>query len=219
MRIRNIAVIVVAVALCICSEIIAYGLVLQADTRNMIEASDMVSLRTLDEVSAKVGNLKLSGCKGAHCVYDVAVNNRLFSRLHLANFTELRATYYFDHGTRILSVVDYRIAIPRGNSPVVHVQDDGQADELWNELFGVNPHGHARMNRGTEQWSSTRERPKPSAELLGLSICAVLCRLIAVRTLATCFRQSGRVIPIAASGPSSERQVMQLGSGSETNSA
>jgi hypothetical protein len=145
-----------------------YCMLLEQRARDIVNSLAIGSASdiTVGSLRTTVGKLTDSSCLNERCSYDAVVDNRLLAKLHLANFTELRATFYFEHGSRISTFVEYRAAVDQGNSPVVHVQDDGRASKSWEGLFAVNPHGP----RSKELWNgmlefnaSTREAQRTAA--------------------------------------------------------
>jgi len=94
------------------------------------------------------------GCTPAHCSYAIEITNQLLAALHLSNYVELTTTFHFDRGFLYSMMTDYRVALPNGISPVVHVHEDpcqGTCPE-WFRL-GVNPHGP----RSSDLWNGIAE--------------------------------------------------------------
>ena len=109
---------------------------------------------TVESLRIRVGVLTSGQCSGERCYYETALNNNLLATLHLASFAEIRAGFYFNRGNLAGGIVDYRIARRHGNSPVVHVQNDGATEDEYSKgLFAVHPHGP----RSTELWNGIVE--------------------------------------------------------------
>ncbi len=84
------------------------------------------------------------GCLPQYCQYLITISNRSISALHLVPYAEMKVWYTVYRGSLVLAMAEYRDALKRSNSPVVHVQV-GMCAHGCGVRFDVNPHGISRQ--------------------------------------------------------------------------
>jgi hypothetical protein len=95
---------------------------------------------TFEVLRQRNGNrLLMLGCNQQLCQYEMSVSNRSIAKLHLVPYTEMNVWFTLHEGTLQVAMLEYRAALPRSSSPVVHIQQDICA--RCGASFDVNPHG------------------------------------------------------------------------------
>lgn len=112
----------------------------------------------------------LDGCGGEYCFYEIVIDNRLLSALHLVLFTELKQRFDVKGGRVQLMMLEYRTALKETESPVVHVQTDFCDDEVcgWMHLHPWSTDSQLRYNGLVEVgYTATVQRRR---EAYGLNV-------------------------------------------------
>jgi hypothetical protein len=144
-RITVLALVIVAVGIAMFAVIA--GLRVRTEAKSAL--SDLSGLQQSDDSTAAFEVLKrkygnrlrpAQGCLPQDCQYLMTISNRSVSVLHLAPYAELRLWYNVYKTSLTFAMVEYRVALPRGNSPVVHVQV-GMCAHGCGVRFDVSPHG------------------------------------------------------------------------------
>jgi hypothetical protein len=148
-RITVLALVIVAVGIALFAVIAGFRVRTEAKSA----LSDLSGLQQSDDPTAAFEVLKrkygnrlqpAQGCLPQDCQYLMTISNRSVSVLHLAPYAELRLWYNVYKTSLTLAMVEYRVALPRGNSPVVHVQV-GMCAHGCGVRFDVNPHGRSEQ--------------------------------------------------------------------------
>lgn len=113
---------------------------------NSMSAADNPE-RGFELLRRKYGSEISESCASVHCFYQIRVDNHFLASLRLADYAEMTAGVQIDGGSISFVATDYRVALRKQASPVVHVQEDYCRDkcEDWFAL-GVNPHGQRSLD-------------------------------------------------------------------------
>jgi hypothetical protein len=113
------------------------------DVKRLQQSDDPTA--AFEVLKRKYGNsLQGPSCSPRFCQYLLTISNRSLSALHLAPHAELEVWYTVHKTSLVLAMLEYRVAVPRGNSPVVHVQV-GMCAQGCGVRFDVNPHGRSEQ--------------------------------------------------------------------------
>jgi hypothetical protein len=163
------ALLVVAVAIFVLGSVMRT----QRDAMMLIaELKDLsVSSRpndTFDSFQRKYGRSKFKysdPCVMHFCTYEVDISNKAIAKLHLAPYTEMKAWFRVERGQLVLALVEYRSALKRPYTPVVHVQQ-GICVHGCGVRFDVNPHGtNTQMWNGLVEFNPRATQPEREAAL------------------------------------------------------
>jgi hypothetical protein len=99
---------------------------------------------SFESLKRKYGsNLKRSEwCSSKYCEYEVSINNRLLTALHVAPYAEMSTVFFIDNGSFSGAITNYTVTRRDGVGLFVHVQEDYCRQNCpASDWLAVNPHG------------------------------------------------------------------------------
>lgn len=109
--------------------------------------------------------LRLLGCNGRLCQYEIDLSNRLVVASRLIPYTEMNIWFTVYDGSLQMAMLEYRTALESPNSPVLHIQE-GMCSHGCGVRFDVNPHGTTgRMWNGLVEFDARASSEQRNAAL------------------------------------------------------
>ena len=140
-----LALVLLSVAFCafVAMSVITTRKDASSEIRDLKELQDSKDATATFEMLKRKYGSKLQptqGCSAQDCQSLITVSNRLISALHLVPYAEMKVWFTVWKGSLVFALVEYRVALKRPNSPVVHVQV-GMCAKGCGVRFDVDPHG------------------------------------------------------------------------------
>jgi len=111
----------------------------------------------------------LERCTPRLCQYEVDLSNKAVAAFHIVPYTEMNIWFTVFEGSLQVAMLEYRTALKRPSSPVVHVQQ-GMCSHGCGGRFDVNPHGTTRqMWNGIVEFD-TRASPEQRHAALAINL-------------------------------------------------
>lgn len=167
---RNAILALILVAVGVALFVVGSAFKVRAEAKSLL--GDLSALQKSDDPAASFELLKrkygsrlrpTEGCLPQDCQYVITISNRSISALHLARYAEMKVWYTVHDSSLIFALVQYRVELSRGNSPVINVQV-GMCAHGCGSRFDVNPHGQSsQMWNGFVQFDTRATRQERDA--------------------------------------------------------